>query len=118
MKELMTDKITNSQFVNQVKIEFTSKSITAWGGLGVLIGKFLEKIEFRDWVERHIPIEETSNNSGGIYQKVLSQFITVLGGGYGFSHLLLWGHGIEALQEVFCVDWFPKASTTLSRFWN
>jgi len=49
---------------------------------------------------------------------VLSQFITVLGGGYGFSHLLLWGHGIEALQEVFCVDWFPKASTTLSRFWN
>lgn len=118
MKELKTDKFTDSQFVNQVKIEFTSKSITAWGGLGVLIGKFLEKIEFRDWVERHIPIAETSNNSGGIYEKVLSQFITVLGGGYRFSHLLLWGHGIEALQEVFCVDWFPKASTTLTRFWN
>jgi len=118
VKELMTDKITDSQFVNQVKIEFTSKSITAWGGLGVLIGKFLEKIEFRDWVEGHIPIEETSNNSGGIYEKVLSQFITVLGGGYRFSHLLLWGHGIEALQEVFSVEWFPKASTTLTRFWN
>ena len=69
MKELMTDKITDCQFVNQVKIEFTSKSITAWGGLGVLIGKFLEKIEFRDWVEGHIPIEETSNNSGGIYEE-------------------------------------------------
>ncbi len=118
MKDNGYDKITDSQFVNQVKIEFTSKSITAWGGLGVLIGKFLERIKFRDWVERHIPIKETSNNSGGVYEKVLSQFITVLGGGYRFSHLLLWGHGIEALQEVFSVDWFPKASTTLTRFWN
>ncbi len=118
MKELMTDKITNSFFVNQVKIEFTSKSITAWGGLGVLIGKFLQKIEFREWVARHIPIVETSNNSGGVYEKVLSQFITALSGGYRFSHLLLWGHGVEALQEVFSVDWFPKASTTLTRFWN
>ena len=38
----------------------------------------MEKIEFRAWVERNIPIVETSNNSGGVYEKVLSQFITIL----------------------------------------
>ncbi|NOX38165.1 MAG: hypothetical protein GXO78_11590, partial [Calditrichaeota bacterium] len=54
MKESTPAKITDSHFVNQVRIEFTFKSITAWGGLGVLMGKFLEKIQFRDWVERHI----------------------------------------------------------------
>lgn len=118
MKECDSAKITDTYFVNQVKVEFTSKSITAWGGLGVLIGKFLEKIEFRAWVERHIPIVETSPNSGGVYEKVLSQFITVLGGGYRFSHLLLWSHGVETLQKAFSVDWFPQASTTLTRFWN
>ena len=33
--------------VNQVKIEFTQKPITAWGGLATLIAKFLEVIESR-----------------------------------------------------------------------
>jgi hypothetical protein len=36
--------------VNQVKIAFTSKPITSWGGISSLIAKFLEGINFRQWV--------------------------------------------------------------------
>lgn len=104
--------------VNQVRIDFTDKPITAWGGMGVVMGKLLEKIQFRDWIECHIPIIETSPNRGGVYEKVLGQFLTVLGGGYRFAHSMMWNHGVEALQRVFGVSWLPLASCTLTRFWN
>ena len=104
--------------VNQVKIEFTNKPITAWGGMGCLVGKFLEQIDFRTWVESELPIGETSNNGRGIYEKVLAQFLTVLVGGSRFEHLSWWGHGVEAIRKVFGVEWLPKASSTLTRFWG
>ncbi len=80
-------KYKKTQRVNQVKIEFTNKPITAWGGLGCLVGKFLEQIDFRSWVESRFPIQESSNNGRGIYEKVLAQFLTVLVGGSRFDHL-------------------------------
>jgi hypothetical protein len=112
------DNLADVLCVNQVRIDFTDKPITAWGGMGVLMGKFLEKIQFRDWVERHVPIIETSPNAGGVYEKVLGQLLTVLGGGYRFAHSMMWNHGVEALTRVFGVDWLPLAPSTLTRFWN
>ena len=53
-------KNTQSVRVNQVKITFTGKPITAWGGIATLVGKFLEGIDFQEWVEKNIPIRETS----------------------------------------------------------
>lgn len=115
----MTRKKSKSRLrVNQVQIEFTQKPITAWGGVGTLIAKFLEKIEFREWVESHIPIQETSNNAKGVFEKVLASFLTVLVGGSRFAHLLLWQHGVEAILQTFAVQWVPKASTSLTRFWG
>ncbi len=96
------DNLVDVLCVNQVRIDFTDKPITAWGGMGVLIGKFLEKIQFRDWVERHVPIIKTSPNAGGVYEKVLGQLLTVLGGGYRFAHSMLRNHGMEALKRVLC----------------
>ena len=61
---------------------------------------------------------ERSNNGGGVYEKVLSQFLTVLVGGYRFSHLSWWGHGVEAIYAAFGVRWLPKATSTLTRFWG
>jgi hypothetical protein len=104
--------------VNQVPITFTNKPITAWGGLASVIGKLLEVLEFRSWVESAIPIQERSNNAKGIYEKVLATFLTVLCGGERFSHLSWWGHGIEAIKNVFDVQWLPKAPSTLTRFWG
>jgi hypothetical protein len=67
--------------VNQVKIQFTNKPITAWGGLATIVAKLLEVLEFRSWVESTLPIEEKSNNAKGVYEKVLATFLTVLSGG-------------------------------------
>ena len=71
--------------VNQVQIDFTPKSITAWGGIATLIAKFFEVICFRDWVCHMIPFEESSPNGKGLYEKVLGHILTVLCGGNRFS---------------------------------
>ena len=34
--------------INQVKIEFTNKPITAWGGLATIVAKLLEVLRFRE----------------------------------------------------------------------
>jgi len=104
--------------VNQVKIQFTNKPITAWGGLASIVAKLLEVLEFRSWVESSIPIEEKSNNGKGVYEKVIATFLTVLSGGERFSHLSWWSHGSEAIKKSFAVHWLPRASSTLTRFWG
>jgi hypothetical protein len=104
--------------VNQVRIQFTNKPITAWGGLATIVAKLLEVLEFRSWVEFSLPIEEKSNYAKGVYEKVLATFLTVLSGGERFSHLSWWSHGIEAIKKGFGVDWLPRASSTLTRFWG
>ncbi len=104
--------------VNQVKIQFTNKPITAWGGLATIVAKLMEVLEFRSWVESTLPIEEKSNNAKGVYEKVLATFLTVLSGGERFSHLSWWSHGIEAIKKAFAVEWLPRASSTLTRFWG
>jgi hypothetical protein len=103
---------------NQVKIEFTDKPITAWGGIAGLVSRYLHKIGFREWIESSIPIEERSNNGKGIYEKVLALFLTVLVGGQRFSHLSWWGHGVEAIYAGFGVKWLPLAASTITRFWS
>lgn len=112
------NKYKKTRQVNQVKIEFTKKPITAWGGIASLVGKYLEQIRFQEWVESNIPIEEKSNNGKGVYTKTLGQFLTVLTGGSRFQHMSWWGHGVEALQKTFNVNWLPKATSTLTRFWS
>jgi hypothetical protein len=104
--------------VNQVKIEFTRKSITPFGGIATVVAKFLEAIQFRGWVESALPIREGSNNSKGIYGKVLAQFLTVLAGGFRFSHVGWWECGLEVLNRAFGVQWIPQSASTLTRFWN
>ena len=108
----------SSRRVGQVFVEFTRKPITAWGGMAALIGAFVSRIGFREWVEQAIPIVETSNNAKGIYPKVLAHFLTVLTGGERFAHLQWWHHGVEAIEKAFAVKWLPKAASTLTRFWN
>jgi hypothetical protein len=111
-------KNTKTIHVNQVSISFSKKPVTAWGGLATIIAKLLEVLDFKSWVENEIPIIERSNNAKGIYEKVLATFMTVLCGGERFSHLSWWGHGIEVIKEAFAVEWLPKASSTLTRFWG
>ena len=70
----------------QVDIKFTDKILTSWGGTASLISRFINKIKFKDFIENEFPVKETSNNSTGIYSKIMSLFITILNGGNRFSH--------------------------------
>jgi len=104
--------------INQVQVEFTEKSVSSWGGLAALLGKYLEQICFREWVLECVPIDEVSPNAKGIYEKVLAHFLTVLSGGERFSHLSWWGHGVEVLCKTFGVEWLPQSPSVITRFWN
>lgn len=104
--------------VHQVEVAYTDKPITAWGGMAVIIGKFLERIRFRTWVEASFPIHETSPNAKGVYPKILAQFLTALVGGQRFAHLSWWGHGLEAILQTFNVAWLPTDASVLTRFWS
>jgi hypothetical protein len=104
--------------VGQVFVEFTKKPVSAWGGLASLVGGLLERIEFRSWVEQALPVWETSNNSCGVYSKVLAHLLTVFAGGERFGHMQWWRHGVEVFEKAFRVERFAKASTSLTRFWN
>ncbi len=108
----------DTHYVGQVKITFTNKQITAWGGACAIIGKFLERIRFREWVLENISVKEESPNAKGVYEKVLALLLTSLFGGTRFSHITGLSYGIEALKGCFGVNWLPQAASVLTRFFG
>jgi len=115
---MQLEKDSNNSINRQVDLDFTDKNLTSWGGISSLIGKYFDKLKLRSWIERNIPIEETSNNSCGKYSKILSLFLTVLTGGDRFSHISNWMHGEEVFKKCFRVDKFSKSGSSLTRFFN
>lgn len=109
-------KVTASK--RQVDIQFTNKTLTSWGGTASLISRFIDRINFRDFIENNFPITETSNNSTGTYSKIISLFITILNGGNRFSHLNLLNRDSKVFEKCFRIDKIPKSSTSITRFWN
>jgi len=95
----------------QVKIEFSPKLITSWGGTAAIFSRFLNKIGFREIVENIYPVQEHSNNSTGVYSKIISLFISVLNGGTKFSHINYMENGLKMKRLI-------KSSTGMTRYWN
>lgn len=102
---------------SRVKLSFTNKAITAYGGFSV-VAKLLEKLDFRRNVEAMIPFEETSPNATGVYAKVLRFGLTVLAGGRRFSHTMFLGDSVEIYESVFSVRRLPKSISAVTRFFN
>jgi len=102
----------------QVKIEFSPKLITSWGGTAALFSRFFDKIGFRELVEKIYPVQEFSNNSTGVYSKLISLFISVLNGGTKFSHINYMENGIKIFERCFGVKRLVKSSTGITRYWN
>lgn len=103
---------------SQVDIEFTDKILTSFGGTGSIISRFVEKINLCNFFENWFPVEEKSNNSTGVYSKIIAFFITVLNGGNRFSHLNLLNRDREIMETCFGVKKLPRSSTSITRFWN
>lgn len=102
----------------QVKIEFSEKLISSWGGTATIISRYLDKIGFRELIEKTFPIQDKSNNSTGVYSKIISLFISVLNGGTKFSHINYMENGLKIFERCFRVDRLVKSSSSITRFFN
>lgn len=69
---MLQNQCTSRIRVSRVFVEFTNKPISVWESLAAIMGKFLEQLYFRHFVENAQPVQETSNNSCGVSSKVLS----------------------------------------------
>jgi hypothetical protein len=102
--------------VNKIKITFTKRQMTAYGGFA-LIASFLEQIGFAQMIERAIPITECLPNGMGIYSKVAACIAMIFAGAERFSHLIYLGNK-EVLAKIFGVKRLPHAATMLTRMFN
>lgn len=102
---------------SRVKLNFTNKAITSYGGFAVL-SKLFEKLELRKNIERMFPIPETSPNSKGVYGKVMRFGLTVLAGGKRFSHCLFLGESVEIYKELLGLKKMTVSVTSLTRFFG
>jgi hypothetical protein len=112
----MQSKCTTNVEINKVRIEFTDKKMTAYGGFS-LLASFFEKINLKGMLQEVLPIQESSPNGMGIYSKVLAYILLIYAGGSRFSHLLYLGWQ-EVLTDLFGVKRLPLASTTLGRLFR
>lgn len=101
-----------------LRLGFTSKDMTAYGGVATLVAKFWATLGLREWIEEAMPIQERSPNGKGVWEKAAGHMITVMVGGRRFAHMGWWGHGKEVLQRALGVTWLPQSTSVLTRFWN
>jgi len=112
----MQSKCTTKIEINKVRIEFTGKKLTAYGGFS-LLASFFERIKLRELLEEVLPVKESSPNSIGIYSKLLAYILMIYAGGNRFSHLLYLGCQ-TILSNLFGAVRLPLAPTTLSRLFR
>jgi hypothetical protein len=111
----MHEKSTKFAENCKLKIAFTSKQMTAYGGT-FIISKLFEKLKTPEFIERAWPKQETSNNSKGIYAKVLVFWLSILAGGERFSHIMFLSHSLEVLAKTFALKELPTSASALTRF--
>lgn len=112
----MQKNSTTMPQVNKVRIVFTKRKMTAYGGFA-LIASFFERIGFAEMIKKAMPIEECSPNGMGIYGKTIAFIAMVYAGAERFSHLIYLGNK-EVLARMFGVKRLPDAATTLTRMFN
>lgn len=101
---------------NKVKITFSKRKMTAYGGFA-LLASFFERIGFAEMIEETVPIEEYSPNSIGIYGKIIAFVGMVYAGAERFSHLIYLGNK-DVIARLFDVKRLPDAATTITRMFN
>ena len=102
--------------VQGIKIGYTDKKITSYGGFS-LLGKFFEKIELQEHLNQIMPIKELSPNAMAPASKLMGFMTLAIAGASRFSHMLYLGHP-ECIKEVFGLERLPLAGTTLTRYFN
>lgn len=113
----MSNKNSNTNLrVNEVKIKFSKKKMTAYGGFALFAALF-EQIKLKNFLESLSIFACRSNNHISIYAKAVSYFIVVLAGGKRFAHLL-YLNCTDIFEELFASDRIPKSAITFIRFFK
>lgn len=112
----MRKNSTTPMQVNKVKITFSKKMMTAYGGL-ILMASFFKQINLRDAIEDTVPVRERSPNSTGVYGKIIMYFSMIFAGAERFAHVGYLGNK-TVLAAMFGVKRMPDAATSLTRFFN
>jgi hypothetical protein len=76
----------HSKTERAVRVEYTSKPVSGWGGL-VAISQFFDRAHVREFLERGLPDSRESNNQIPVVDMVLQFLTTVLTGGKRFDHV-------------------------------
>jgi len=102
--------------VSKVRILFTKRQMTAYGGF-TLLASFFQRIGLAEMIEKAIPITECSPNGMGVHGKTIAFIAMIFAGAERFSHLVYLGNK-EVLARIFGVKRLPDAATTLTRMFN
>ena len=102
---------------DSVKIEYTNKSATAYGGFA-LLAKFFKKIQLQAHIEEAIPFTEISPNSTGVFAKVIRFGLTIAAGGTRFSHSMFLGDSLDIYEAEFEIERIPKSVSAVTRFFE
>ena len=113
---MMTKKEEKIHSVNGVKIGFTDKKITSYGGFS-LLAMFFEKIDLKGALNGLMPIVEVSPNAMKAEEKLLGFMTLIITGASRFSHMLYLGNP-EIIKTIFGLRRLPLAATTLTRYFN
>jgi hypothetical protein len=113
---MMSENCKKDHEINGVKLGFTDKKITSYGGFSML-AMFFKKVELKAALNQMIPIQETSPNAMKAEEKILGFMTTVIAGGRRFSHVMYLGN-LEVIKSVFGLRRLPEAGTTLTRYFS
>ena len=114
--KIMHENNTTIHKVNKIKITFTEKSMTAYGGFS-LLASFFEKIKLQEHMDKIIPLNEKSPNGTGAYTKIISYTLIMFAGGNRFAHVLYLGNQ-KILSKLFGIKRLIKSGTSLTRMFN
>ena len=112
----MHQKSITAGYVNKVKITFTRRGMSAYGGFA-LIAAFFKQIDFAEMIKEALPVAESSPNGMGIYGKIVAYAAMVYAGAERFSHLVYLGNR-DILATLFGAARLPAAATTLTRLFT
>ena len=87
---MMSEKQEKNHRINGIRIGYTDKKITSYGGYSML-AIFFEKINLKSVLNTLMPIEEVSPNAMSGSEKLLGFMSTVIAGGQRFSHVMYLG---------------------------
>jgi len=99
----------------RLKIEYTNKPVSGWGGL-VAVFHFFDRLQVRALLARALPDGRTSPNQIPVVDIVLTLFATVLTGGRRFAHVER-VRADEVIQKILGVVRMPSAMT-LTRYFG